>query len=216
VNTKTKKELLILQEQHDKYLLDLDPTISNEKIGHTQVPFASQEEITDTSDQLVSQKSFVPHDAKQYSALKHKNELEINKPLEPEKDIYAAPESQKDILNIGESRNKLRYIAKPLSDAQISKVLKDIMGAVNNLSARLAIDEQRLNTVGSLDKLSGLLNAIEQEVMNHELDEEFKSKAQAKYFYSQANSPGKKGKKWKKMADEFSSKTDFSKLPAKK
>lgn len=47
------------------------------------------------------------------------------------------------------------------------------------------------------------------------IEERFKSRKQAKYFYSQAGKGGKKGKKWKKMADEFASKTDFSKLPEK-
>jgi hypothetical protein len=37
----------------------------------------------------------------------------------------------------------------------------------------------------------------------------FRSKAQQKYFYAKA----KKSKKFKKMAKEFSEKTDFSKLP---
>jgi hypothetical protein len=47
------------------------------------------------------------------------------------------------------------------------------------------------------------------------IDEKFVSKKQAKYFYSRAGEGGKEGKKWKKMADEFASKTDFSKIPEK-
>jgi hypothetical protein len=47
------------------------------------------------------------------------------------------------------------------------------------------------------------------------IEEKFASKAQAKYFYAKANEKGKEGKKWKKMADEFASETDFSKLPEK-
>jgi hypothetical protein len=47
------------------------------------------------------------------------------------------------------------------------------------------------------------------------IEEKFTSKAQAKYFYARAKEGGKEGKKWKKMADEFASKTDFSKLPEK-
>lgn len=47
------------------------------------------------------------------------------------------------------------------------------------------------------------------------IEEKFASKAQAKYFYAKAKEGGKEGKKWGKMADEFSSKTDFSKLPKK-
>lgn len=50
------------------------------------------------------------------------------------------------------------------------------------------------------------------------LEEKFSSKAQQKYFYWKAGQKGKEGKKWKKMADEFSStmsKKDFKKLPEK-
>lgn len=47
------------------------------------------------------------------------------------------------------------------------------------------------------------------------IEEKFTSKAQAKYFYAKSKEGGKEGKKWKKMADEFSSETDFSKLPEK-
>jgi len=48
--------------------------------------------------------------------------------------------------------------------------------------------------------------------IDENLEEEFVSQKQANYFYAQANKKGEEGKKWKKMADEFSSKTDFSKL----
>ena len=49
------------------------------------------------------------------------------------------------------------------------------------------------------------------------LQEKFESKAQARYFYAKSNEKGKEGKKWSKMAKEFSDDTeDFSKLPDKK
>lgn len=44
------------------------------------------------------------------------------------------------------------------------------------------------------------------------LEEKFESKKQQGYFYAMANKPGKVGKKWKKMADEFSKNTNFEKL----
>lgn len=47
------------------------------------------------------------------------------------------------------------------------------------------------------------------------IEEKFASKAQAKFFYARAKEGGKEGKKWKKMADEYSSKTDFDELPEK-
>lgn len=56
----------------------------------------------------------------------------------------------------------------------------------------------------------------QEEMEKEELNEKFASKKQAAYFYAQANKGGQEGKKWKKMADEFSSKTDFSKLKENK
>ena len=47
------------------------------------------------------------------------------------------------------------------------------------------------------------------------IEEKFASKAQQGFFYAQAGKGGKKGKKWKEMAKEFSKKTDFDKLPDK-
>ena len=47
------------------------------------------------------------------------------------------------------------------------------------------------------------------------IEETFKSKAQQRFFYAQAGKGGKKGKKWSKWAKEFSSKTDFGKIPEK-
>ena len=47
------------------------------------------------------------------------------------------------------------------------------------------------------------------------IEEKFASKAQQRYFYSQAGKGGKKGKKWAKWAKEFSDKTDFENLPDK-
>lgn len=51
------------------------------------------------------------------------------------------------------------------------------------------------------------------------IEEEFKSKSQQKYFYAKANDknlPKKERNKWGKWAKEFSSKTDFKKLPDNK
>jgi hypothetical protein len=47
------------------------------------------------------------------------------------------------------------------------------------------------------------------------IEEKFASKAQQRYFYAQASKGGKKGKKWAKLADEFSSETNFKKIPDK-
>lgn len=47
------------------------------------------------------------------------------------------------------------------------------------------------------------------------IEEKFASKAQAKFFYSKAKEGGKEGKKWREMADDYSSKTDFDKIPEK-
>lgn len=51
-----------------------------------------------------------------------------------------------------------------------------------------------------------------------EIDETFASKAQQKYFFAKANDtslPKHEREKWKSMAGEFASKTDFSHLPEK-
>lgn len=50
------------------------------------------------------------------------------------------------------------------------------------------------------------------------IEERFESKKQQRYFYAKANDKtlnSKERKKWKKMADEFSSKTNFKKIPEK-
>ena len=50
------------------------------------------------------------------------------------------------------------------------------------------------------------------------IEEAFKSKKQASYFYAKANDKSlspKERRKWKKWADEFSSKTNFKKIPKK-
>jgi ParB-like chromosome segregation protein Spo0J len=44
------------------------------------------------------------------------------------------------------------------------------------------------------------------------IEEKFASKKQQRYFYAMSNKPGKMGKKFKKMAKEFSKETDFDKL----
>ena len=58
--------------------------------------------------------------------------------------------------------------------------------------------------------------------MNHffkkVIEETFASKKQQKYFYAKASDksiPKKERKKWGKWASEFSSKTDFDKIPEK-
>lgn len=56
------------------------------------------------------------------------------------------------------------------------------------------------------------------EIAEGEVDEKFASKAQQKYFYAKAGDESlspKERAKWKEMAGEFSSKTDYSHLPDK-
>ena len=50
------------------------------------------------------------------------------------------------------------------------------------------------------------------------IDESFASKKQQRYFYAKSQDKDlkpKERKKWKKMASEFSSETDFKKIPEK-
>ena len=50
------------------------------------------------------------------------------------------------------------------------------------------------------------------------IDETFRSKRQQRYFYAKADDPTSseyERDKWKNMADEFSDKTDFSKIQSR-
>ena len=51
--------------------------------------------------------------------------------------------------------------------------------------------------------------------IKHVIEEKFASKAQQRFFYAQAGEGGKKGKKWGKLAKEFSDKTNYDKIPDK-
>lgn len=102
------------------------------------------------------------------------------------------------------------------------------MGAV--LTPKAFVPEDQIATQNNRDPITGVEKSndsmpnIEQQLKmqsqiennldsgEEELQEKFASKKQAKYFYAQANKKGAEGAKWKKMADEFTSKTDFSKL----
>ena len=60
-------------------------------------------------------------------------------------------------------------------------------------------------------------NVIATEMKENELGEKFESKKQQKYFFAKCgDGKTKEQKKWCKMADEFSKKTNFDKLPEKK
>lgn len=69
------------------------------------------------------------------------------------------------------------------------------------------------------DEYSELMEELYSQVEKEKpLEEKFSSKAQQKYFYWKASQKGKEGKKWKKMADEFSGamkKKDWENLPEK-
>lgn len=249
MNQFTNKNLKRLQEQHDEYLIDLDPKTTKATIGHTTASFPDESEFTGTSDELVSQKSFVPDEAKQTSKIKQNDNLLINKPIIDVKktpndteqpDTNSNDNQDKEILNIGESNLHKDFYNKTPTSLLITKMLKDIKGAINNLYSinklltKLSVESHHEYSPKELKDILEHVTSIEdrmiddleeyfddniQQAANSKLDEEyklyeeFKSKAQARYFYSQAKKPGKTGKKWKKMADEFSSKTDFKELP---
>jgi hypothetical protein len=60
-------------------------------------------------------------------------------------------------------------------------------------------------------------NVIATEMRENEIGEKFESKKQQKYFFSKCgDGKTKEQKKWCKMADEFTKKTNFAKLPEKK
>jgi hypothetical protein len=70
------------------------------------------------------------------------------------------------------------------------------------------------------DEYSKLMEELYSMVDNEKpLEEKFASKAQQGYFYQKSKGKSKESKKWKKMADEFSStmsKKDWENLPEKK
>ena len=111
MNSNTNKLLKHLQEQYDQFLIDLDPTTTDAKIGHTTTPLPDENEITDSSDELVSQKSFIPDEAKQYSKIKNNDNLLGNKQIDDEEKKYINQDYQnKEILNIGEGKRKVLVI----------------------------------------------------------------------------------------------------------
>jgi hypothetical protein len=60
-------------------------------------------------------------------------------------------------------------------------------------------------------------NVIATEMQENEIGEKFESKKQQKYFFAKCgDGKTKEQKKWCKMADEFTKKTNFAKLPEKK
>jgi len=59
------------------------------------------------------------------------------------------------------------------------------------------------------------MKITEQPINENILAEKFASKAQQRYFYAKANEKGAEGEKFKKMAKEFSDKTDYKHLPEK-
>lgn len=130
MNSNTNKHLKYLQEQHDQYLIDLDPTTTDAKIGHTITPFPDENEITNTSDELVSQKSFVPDEVKQYSKLKNNDNLLGNKQIDDEEKKYVNPQHNKEILNIGEGKlNKLKpgHVKKSINNNNLKNLLDRLL-----------------------------------------------------------------------------------------
>ena len=82
-----------------------------------------------------------------------------------------------------------------------------------NVIATEMTEDDTLNVVQDPDATEDGMGMFEEK----EIDEKFESKKQQKYFFAKCgDGKTKEQKKWCKMADEFSKKTNFDKLPEKK
>lgn len=117
-----------------------------------------------------------------------------------------------------ESRHPMRYGKKEMSSAQLQKKFKeaqktlvDLESSINSYAGNKYSEDFNW-LMGSLRKIS---NDLDSGIFEN-LSEEFKSKAQRNFFITMAAKPGKEGKKWRKLLDEFESKTkNVSSLPDK-
>jgi hypothetical protein len=93
-------------------------------------------------------------------------------------------------------------------DTEVDADRKAAQDLMSKKGVRMSIDPatKKLTVVSEKD-----------ETVEGEVDEKFESKKQQKYFFSKCgDGKTKEQKKWCKMADEFSKKTNFAKLPEKK
>jgi hypothetical protein len=93
---------------------------------------------------------------------------------------------------------------------------------VNVDGVNVSMDNAGMISVKQTKPTTETANPEEKQVVKKdkksEVDEKFESKSQQKYFYSRCKDKKlteKERKKWCKMADEFSSDTNFKKLPEK-
>ncbi|RLF57323.1 MAG: hypothetical protein DRN27_08025, partial [Thermoplasmata archaeon] len=91
----------------------------------------------------------------------------------------------------------------------------DLIGNSKKKDAKM---KKPIGNITAISESNYLTDSTGFEKYNNSLNEEFKSKAQQKYFYSQANDkslPADERANFKKMAKEFSDDTDFDELPEK-
>ena len=93
-------------------------------------------------------------------------------------------------------------------DTEVDADRKAAQDLMSKKGVRMSIDPatKKLTVVSEKD-----------ETVEGEVDEKFESKKQQKYFFAKCgDGKTKEQKKWCKMADEFTKKTNFAKLPEKK
>ena len=110
-------------------------------------------------------------------------------------------ESQVDVL-FGKLQEQITTTTKQVKTIKVPQNIAKTTGAdIGNVNVKTDVNG----------------NVIATEMQENEIGEKFESKKQQKYFFAKCgDGKTKEQKKWCKMADEFSKKTNFAKLPEKK
>ena len=110
-------------------------------------------------------------------------------------------------LRLMETKEENKEQSEPQNTTVSSKTVKQYVVKPNS---KTMVNGIEVDTTGGKTTLTPVKET-------EEIDEKFESKKQQKYFYSKCgDGKTKEQKKWCKMAKEFSSKTNFKKLPEKK
>jgi hypothetical protein len=144
------------------------------------------------------------------------------------------------VTNLNESQvsNLFKRLIEVKTDTKEQILVKDPKKAIEmqkmDPNAKIEVPETEMNEDDALDQLAGIdpyagntpgntdgptgdgdIDSIQEDIKK--LLEKYESKKQQKYFYSKCgDGKTKEQKKWCAIADEFSSKTNFKKLPEKK
>lgn len=190
-------------------------------LGHTSLPPAERTPGPGGASYIPFHKDFVPDEWSQPEDVEDEDmdgiadDIDLDQKSELQQKVDEGKRQKKH-----KERHRMRYAADktPSSEqirAQVEEARKVLLGLTEMFM--MSGNEELMRDITYM--ISNLRKAEKQIVDSpslneEELDEKFASKAQQKYFYAQAGKGGKKGAKWKEMADEFADDTpDFSKLP---